>query len=139
MLLKTPSSIAQNDWVHQWSQSESTSKDPTRAISELRICLLRTSSKINRTLKIKKHTLARVNVCFFIDLLPKQICLLPALSHKVAQDRVENSTVAVVFNLHLVIETTEHRDLSIIDFENHVLHRLHFITESQHGVGFLTS
>ena len=69
-------------------------------------------------------------MCFPDTLLLKQIRLPSALSHEVAQNRVENATVAVVFDLHLVIEATEHRDLSIIDFENHVLHRLHFITES---------
>jgi len=107
-------------------------KDPTRAISELRIGLWCTYSKINRSLKIKKHTPSQVNVCFPEILLLKKIRLLPALSHEVTQNRVENSAVAVVFDLHLVIETTEHRDLTIIDFENHVLHRLHLITESQH-------
>ena len=105
-------------------------KDPTRAISELRVRLWCTYSKINRFLKTKKHTPTQVNVCFPEILLLKKIRLLSALSHEVAQNRVENTSVAVVFDLHLVIEATEHRDLSIIDFENHVLHRLHFITES---------
>ena len=132
MLQKILSSIVLNDLVHRWSLSAESMRDPTRAISDLRIRLYCTYSKLNRFLKINKHTPTQVNVCFSENLLLKKIRLLPALSHEVTQNRVENSAVAVVFDLHLVIETTEHRDLSIIDFENHVLHRLHFITESQH-------
>ena len=81
-------------------------KDPTRAISELRVRLWCTYSKINRFLKTKKHTPTQVNVCFPEIILLKKIRLLSALSHEVAQNRVENTSVAVVFDLHLVIEAT---------------------------------
>jgi hypothetical protein len=55
LLPKIPSSTVLNDLARRWSPSaESMTKDPTRAISELRVRLWFTYSKINRSLKIKK-------------------------------------------------------------------------------------